>query len=85
MIHRGMIAEDSTERLIKRAASTINPDACREYYDLSISECPAGLVVLFGAWGRDTVVDTSDGERLAALGGQRACQRLDAVDAPGAG
>jgi hypothetical protein len=58
MIHRGMIAEDSAERLQKAVASQIDREQCRKYYERRIDECPTGIVVLFGCSIDETAGDS---------------------------
>ena len=48
----------SAERRIKSAASTLNPDECRRYYDVSLDKCPPGIVVLFGCSINQTAGDS---------------------------
>lgn len=69
-----------TEDMIaKRAieASTIHPEDCRRYFDRAISECPPGIVVLFGCSVGQTAGDSQ------ADGGYYSYSLLSAAEAWG--
>jgi Caspase domain len=60
VVHPTMFAEDSAESITKSTENVIDPADCRRYFDEKITDCLAGLVVLFSCSIDETAADISN-------------------------